>query len=115
MAKKRAFIRYTKKGKIVPGSLIVTTEGGYPKDGVYKEVGVYFNDTFCPECVIVPTLWKYNGTAEPQTLAGTVYSPGSAFGCGDIDFYPGDVKCILFFCTGSEPGPEFENLGPCNP
>lgn len=34
----RAFVRYTKKGHIVPGSLIVTTKGGYPKDGTYKEV-----------------------------------------------------------------------------
>lgn len=40
MAKKRAFVRYTKAGKIVPGSLIVTTNGGYPVDGLYKEVSV---------------------------------------------------------------------------
>lgn len=38
MSKQKAFIRYTKKGKIVPGSLIVTGSGGYPKDGTYKEV-----------------------------------------------------------------------------
>lgn len=38
MAKKRAFVKYTKKGKIIPGSLIVTTSGGHPVDGVYKEV-----------------------------------------------------------------------------
>lgn len=40
MAKKRAFVKYTKKGKIIPGSLIVTTNGGYPVDGLYKEVSV---------------------------------------------------------------------------
>lgn len=38
MAKKRAFVKYTKSGEIIPGSLIVTTKGGYPKDGLYKEV-----------------------------------------------------------------------------
>lgn len=38
MSKKRAFVKYTKKGDIIPGSLIVTTKGGYPKDGLYKEI-----------------------------------------------------------------------------
>jgi len=38
MAKKRAFVKYTKSGEIIPGSLIVTTKGGYPKDGLYKEI-----------------------------------------------------------------------------
>ena len=51
MNKKRAFVRYTKKGKIVPGSLIVTTEGGYPKDGVYKEV----NSDLCCNAGIITT------------------------------------------------------------
>ena len=36
--KKRAFVKYTNKGKIIPGSLIVGTSGGYPKDGLYEEV-----------------------------------------------------------------------------
>lgn len=40
MSKKRAFIRYTKDGMIVPGSLIVTTKGGYPTGGLYGEVPV---------------------------------------------------------------------------
>ena len=40
MSKKRAFIRYTKAGNIVPGSLIVTTKGGYPTGGLYGEVPV---------------------------------------------------------------------------
>lgn len=37
---KRGFVKYTKKGNIIPGSLIVTTKGGYPKDGLYREVPV---------------------------------------------------------------------------
>jgi hypothetical protein len=40
MSKKRAFVRYTKDGMIVPGSLIVTTKGGYPTGGLYGEVPV---------------------------------------------------------------------------
>jgi hypothetical protein len=36
--KTRAFVKYTKKGKIIPGSLILTTQGGYPVDGLYLEV-----------------------------------------------------------------------------
>lgn len=39
--KKRAFNRYTKKGQLVPGSLVVTTKGGYPdKTSLWKEVPV---------------------------------------------------------------------------
>lgn len=39
MSKKRAFVRYTKTGKLIPGSLIVTTNGGYPdKSSTWKEV-----------------------------------------------------------------------------
>ena len=39
MSKKRGFVRYTKKGKLVPGSLVVTTSGGYPdKSSTWKEV-----------------------------------------------------------------------------
>lgn len=36
--KKKAFIKYTKNGKIIPGSLITTTGGNPPKNGYYKEV-----------------------------------------------------------------------------
>lgn len=44
--KERAFVRYTKHGKIVPGSLIVTTKGGYPSGpALWKEVTV---DQCCP-------------------------------------------------------------------
>lgn len=38
MSKKRAFVKYTKQGRLIPGSLIVTTRGGYPIDGLYVEV-----------------------------------------------------------------------------
>ncbi len=43
--KKRAFARYTKKGQLVSGSLVVTTNGGYPdKTSLWKEVPVWYND-----------------------------------------------------------------------
>lgn len=39
--KKRAYIRYTKSGKIIPGGLLITTEGIYPHDtAVYQEIPV---------------------------------------------------------------------------
>ena len=39
--KKRAFARYTKKGQLVPGSLIVTTQGGRPdKTSLWRELPV---------------------------------------------------------------------------
>jgi hypothetical protein len=47
MAKKRAFVRYTRNGKLVPGSLIITTNGGYPdKVSLWEEVKV---DLCCEE------------------------------------------------------------------
>jgi hypothetical protein len=51
MAKKRAFARYTTKGELVPGSMIITTKGGYPdKISLWKEVPVWYNDVInCPE------------------------------------------------------------------
>ena len=43
--KNRAFARYTKKGQLVPGSLVVTTKGGYPnKTSLWKEVPVSLFD-----------------------------------------------------------------------
>jgi hypothetical protein len=41
--KKRGFVRYTKKGQLVPGSLVVTTNGGYPdKTALWKEVSTNY-------------------------------------------------------------------------
>jgi hypothetical protein len=56
MAKKRGFVRYTKKGKLVPGSLVVTTNGGYPdKSSLWKEVDYDLCcDSVCPECPECP-------------------------------------------------------------
>lgn len=51
MSKKRAFIRYTKKGKIVPGSLILTN-GTYPKDGTYQEVNTDLCCDFDPRILV---------------------------------------------------------------
>ena len=43
--KKRAFARYTKKGQLVSGSLVVTTNGGYPdKTSLWREVPFWYND-----------------------------------------------------------------------
>ncbi len=47
MAKKRAFVRYSKNGKIVPGSLILTS-GSFPSGpSTWKEVPV---DLCCETC-----------------------------------------------------------------
>jgi hypothetical protein len=112
MSKKRAFVKYTKAGDLIPGSLIVTTTGGYPVDGLYKEVDVFFNDTVCPPVGLTYQYWRYDGPNPNQTVQGTVY--GGGLGCGDLDFAPGDVMCVLFFCNGG-PGPDFTNLGSCQP
>lgn len=51
MSKKRAFVRYTKSGKIVPGSLI-TTQGDWPTGGTYKEVPIDLCCDFDPRIPI---------------------------------------------------------------
>jgi len=51
VAKKRAFVKYTKQGRLIPGSLIVTTVGSYPVDGLYTEVPTNIccdTDILCP-------------------------------------------------------------------
>jgi hypothetical protein len=67
----RAFVRYTKKGHIVPGSLIVTTKGGFPKDGTYKEVIV---DQCCGNQAL-----RYNPITGEASPTGTTFPIGGAF------------------------------------
>jgi len=38
MAKKKAYIRLTEKGKVMSGSMIVSKSNGVPKNGPYKEI-----------------------------------------------------------------------------
>ena len=115
MSKKRAFVKYTKAGELIPGSLIITTKGGFPKDGVYKEVDVDLCcDPICPECPPVGLIclkWKYIGTDPNKTIQGAPC--GGAINCSDQDFAPGDEKCLQFVCDGNPTGPDWVNLGPC--
>lgn len=117
MSKKRAFIKYTKAGELIPGSLIITTSGGFPKDGVYKEVDVDLCCPpvcpECPECPIQCTRWKYIGDGM-ITILGAVC--GGFIGCGDLDIEPNDEICLLFACNGTGPsGPDWIDLGLCTP
>lgn len=51
--KKRAFVRYSKQGKVVPGSMILTG-GSYPKGpAIWKEVPVDLCCTTSSNCVIL--------------------------------------------------------------
>lgn len=79
MSKKRAFVRYTKSGKIVPGSLILT-QGSYPNGpGTWKEITT---DLCCENentmnYKIYTALLTQEGTNDPivqvleNTLGGT--------------------------------------------
>ena len=67
----RAFVRYTKKGHIVPGSLVVTTKGGYPKNGLYKEVIV---DQCCGNQAL-----RYNPVTGDASPAGTNFGAADPF------------------------------------
>lgn len=117
MAKKRAFVKYTKAGELIPGSLIITTKGGYPKDGVYKEVDADLCcPPVCPECPPSPfncTLIRLEG------LPGRVGSLLSATVCGgttngDVDFNVGDEKCIQFYSGQyTDPSCVFVQVGTC--
>lgn len=54
MSKKHAFVKYTKKGQLIPGSLVITE--GYPKEtanGVWEEVPV---NLFCCDPITTTTV-----------------------------------------------------------
>jgi len=110
--KLKAWVRYDGQKKIVPSSLIL--QANRPKVGTWEEVPTNLCCTtttttaYCLYC----TSWRYNGVAT-ETMQG---SPcGGPFGCGDIDFEPGDIKCLQFVCGGDPSGPDWTNLGTCNP
>ncbi len=59
--KKRAFVRYSKQGKIVPGSLILTS-GSYPQgSSTWKEVPA---DLCCENCKCFTITSVITGAAE---------------------------------------------------
>jgi hypothetical protein len=66
MLKKYAFVKYTKKGALIPGSLVITT--GYPKEtanGVWKEVPM---ELFCCEPITTTSTTTTTTTAAPIPL-----------------------------------------------
>jgi len=63
MAKKRAFVRYSKQGKIVPGSLILTA-GSFPQGpATWNEVPA---DLCCTTSVFPPNPTSYNITVQDE-------------------------------------------------
>ena len=67
MTKKRVFVRYTKAGKIVPGSMIIT-QGDYPEDSaVWYEIPA---DLCCTTTTTAPTTTT-STTAAPTTTSTT--------------------------------------------
>jgi hypothetical protein len=67
MGKNRAFVRYNKNGKLVPGSLIITN-GSYPsKPSLWKEIAL----DLCCETLIQPCDCECNNTVvqNPTTYA----------------------------------------------
>jgi hypothetical protein len=85
MAKKRGFVRYTKKGKLVPGSLVVTTSGGYPdKSSLWSEVLV---DLCCNTILLSFDTSEVDLINEPVFMSVNcgdipVFSPSFAFPVG---------------------------------
>lgn len=65
--KNRAFVKYTKSGEIVPGSLVIT-QGGYPKGGPYKEITM---DLCCEETTPCPTTTTTSTTTTSTTTSTT--------------------------------------------
>ena len=109
MSKKRAFVKYTKSGELIPGSLIITTKGGYPKDGIYKEVDVDLCcDPVCPECPPPITCFALrNDSNDPQTVEGVLCGGTTS---GDHEAQPGEILCVQVY-FGSSGG--FTGVGPC--
>lgn len=113
MAKKKAYVRYTKQGKLISGSLIVSTVTGSPIDGTYKEVPT---DLCCvPECPPVGLQcqrWRYDGPEEFGTLFAWPCTQGAPFGCQEMDILVGQVVCLQYVCYNANPT-NFTNLGIC--
>jgi hypothetical protein len=92
MSKKRAFIRYTKAGNIVPGSLILTN-GSYPNGpGLWKEITT---DLCCENnntmnYKVYTALLTQTGTDDP---VATVLENTLGF---DITWYRDNVGFYLF-------------------
>lgn len=113
MSKKRAFVRYTKSGEIVPGSLIITTNGGYPdKSSLWKEVTVdQCCDTTCVSLYAI-ALFPQGGNAvqdgrayysdrDLQNIPGQCANPLLAIGAklymdnlGTIPVVGGDLNAV---------------------
>ena len=99
MAKKRAFVRYSKNGKLVPGSLIVT-QGTHPdKPSTWKEVPY---DICCGggDCPLLEIQVYYSINSETicsgQATLGTYYMD-----CTPISFFP----LIFLDSQGNIPAP----------
>lgn len=72
MSKQRAFIRYTKKGKIVPGSLIISNSYPNSTGAIWREIDM----NLC--CDATPT-------PEPPGLRfTTIIAPGGEQGCFSV-------------------------------
>ena len=106
MSKKRAFVKYTKAGKLIPGSLIITTSGGYPTDGLYKEVDV---DRCCPICPQLICTRYRNDNPQLEVIFEAIRCASNSF-AGDIELYPGESACVQIVSGFSAP---FTNLGDC--
>jgi len=69
MTKQRVFIRYTKEGKIVPGSMIIT-QGDYPNGpAVWHEVPA---DLCCTTTTTAAPATTTTTTAAPTTTTTTI-------------------------------------------
>jgi hypothetical protein len=88
MSKKRAFVRYTKSGEIVPGSLVITTSGGYPdKTSLWQEVKV----DLCCTC----KCYEIRNISESTFLAQWY----SCYEDGEISTQTLDPNELLLICT----------------
>lgn len=109
--KNRAFVKYTKSGEIVPGSLILTN-GEYPKGGPYKEITInlccnnvtYYNVAGCERMEY--HVIRYNGPDE--LVEGTIVNNATPECWYIIDKTTGpeDVGVVTYV---------WETLGECTP
>lgn len=110
--KKRAFVRYSKQGKIVPGSLIITN-GSFPSGpSTWDEIPADLCCETTPTTTAAPFVCNGYFNDSGDSIVGLSYTLCDGTIVEDGSFDSGQSICVQ---VGTLSGPDIENFnaGPC--